>query len=82
MQRMLTQEVLDATVQRKEDIVYERRQARHRVSTLNRELAEIIATEELLREVVAKERKQMQKHAELYAEGLEEVRNAKAESRG
>lgn len=82
MQRMLTQEILDATLQRKEDIVYERTRTRRRLTDLNKELAEIIATEELLRQVVEKEQKQMEKHARLYEEGLEEVANGTQEKHG
>lgn len=82
MQRMLTQEILDATLQRKEDIVYERTRTRRRLTDLNKELSEIIATEELLRQVVEKEQKQMEKHARLYEEGLEEVANGTQEKHG
>lgn len=79
---MLSEDVLKATILRKEEIVKERAQARKRVTALNVELAEIIATEDLLTEVVRKELEQLEEHRALFEAGKEEVRNGRPEKRG
>lgn len=74
---MLSSDVLKATILRKQEIVNERQQARRKVSELNTELAEIIATEDLLTEVVEREIARRELHESIYEAGKEEVRNGR-----
>lgn len=82
MQKMLSEDVLKATIQRKEDLVSERRSLRSKLVAVNAELAEIIATEEMLKEVVEREREKRERHEELHKEALEEVANGRPENNG